>query len=103
MNIESKNQKQEMILKNIFIFSVVYLVQSCYCDNEGYFTVVASKLMRQNKPYRVSIHHKNYADEKILQIGLKNDKFNDYKNISFVNDGDKEIIFYVNKKDFVFF
>lgn len=84
---------------SIFLFLLCTIF--CTIDNvaaEEYFTVVSSRLIRPNKPYHVAVKFQGYETEKILQIGLKNSNFDDYKNISLMGDGDKTVEFLVSIK-----
>lgn len=85
-------------MKSIFIllFGSVVLLHSLCEAEEGYFTVISSKLMRSNKPYRVSIHHEKYTTSKTLEIGIKGENFSDKKQVQLLNDGDTEVIFNVS-------
>lgn len=60
-------------------FSVIILCQLVTCDNdEGFFSVVGSNLLKFRDKYRVSVVYQGFKNEKKLQIGVKStEKKND--------------------------
>ena len=79
----------------ILLFFVLISEINYVCSKE-YFAVISNRLIRPNNPYKVAIKYQGYESEKILQIGLKNANFSDYKNITLTGDGDKTIEFLVS-------
>lgn len=82
------------------------LLLSLACDQivaeEGYFTVVGSHLIRQGKPYKGAVNYQGYANEKVLQISIKNkgeskEEEISAKNISFTGTGIQNFEFEVEK------
>ncbi|XP_070496240.1 CD109 antigen-like [Chironomus tepperi] len=94
------------MIRNKFIFLSLFLLvlASNYqinCDNEGFFTVVGSNLLKYQQPYRVALTYQGYKDEKILQIGLKEVKgtgYEVYKNVTINGDGIKNVVFDLNNQ-----
>lgn len=66
-------------------------------NTKGYFTVTANRLLRINKPYRVSIQYQGYESEKTLKVGIKNRNFEEFKEVTLHNSGSKTVQFIVSK------
>jgi hypothetical protein len=84
-----------MITKKLILL-LLCGVASYASAEDGYFTVVGSKLMRQNKPYRVSIHHQGFTTEKTIEIGIKGENIDEKQQVRLLDDGDKEVILNVS-------
>ena len=83
----------------ILIFSFILYIIFCnnaYVAGKEYFAVVSNRLLRPGKPYRVAIKYRGFESEKIIQIGLKNTNFSEYKNVTVNGDGDKTVEFLVS-------
>jgi hypothetical protein len=86
----------------ISIFSFVLCI--IFCNNANvagkeYFTVVSNRLIKPNKPYHVAVKYQGYGTEQILQVGLKNSNFSDYRNLTLIGDGDVTVEFLVSIKN----
>ena len=67
-------------------------------SREGIFTITGNKLIKPNKPYRVSIQYQGYESEKVIEVGIKNRNFEDSKNVELLGNGTKIVEFYVSRK-----
>ena len=94
-----------MIRNKLLSLSIILLViASNYlikCDNEGFFTVVGSNLLKYQQPYRAVLTYQGYKVDTILQIGIKEVKENStgyevYKNVTVKGDGIKNVNFDVS-------
>jgi len=65
--------------------------------SKGYFTVTANRLLRLNKPYKVSIQYNGYENETVLSIGIKNRSFEEYQNVTLIGSDSKTIKFIVSE------
>ena len=81
----------------LFSLFIIFYNNANVAGNE-YFTVVSNRLMRLNKPYHVAVKYQGYKTEKILQVGLKNSNFSEYKNLTLIGDGDETVEFLVSIK-----
>ena len=64
---------------------------------KGYFIVTANRLLRPNKPYRVSIQYQEYENETVLSVGIKNRSFEVYQNVTLLGTDSKTVEFLVSK------
>jgi len=71
--------------------------------SKAYFIVTANRLLRLNKPYRVSIQFQGYESKKILEVGIKNRNFEDFKDVTLFGSASKTVEFLVSKFLFNFF
>jgi len=86
------------------LFSFAFCILFCNIANvagKEYFTVVSNRLIRLNKPYHVAVKYQGYKTEKILQVGLKNSNFSEYRNLTLIGDGDKTVEFLVSIKNYI--
>ncbi|KAL7015211.1 hypothetical protein ACKWTF_016343 [Chironomus riparius] len=92
--------------KMLFLSIILLFIASNYlikCDNEGFFTVVGSNLLKYQQPYRAVLTYQGYKEEQILQIGIKEVKENStgyevYKNVTVTGDGIKNVNFDLNNQ-----
>ena len=90
--------------KFLFIALLLHAIASNYiieCNNEGFFTVVATALLRNQQLYRVSVAYQGYKDDKVLEIGVKELREDSsgleiYKNVTLKGDGLQNIEFEVS-------
>jgi len=65
--------------------------------SKGYFTVTANRLLRLDKPYRVSIQYQGYKNETVLKVGIKNRSFEDFRNVTLFGSDSTTVEFLVSK------
>jgi len=54
---------------------VIILSSQCVlCDNEGFFMITGSNLIKYHKPYHVSVVYQGYQVEKTLELAVTNTK-----------------------------
>ncbi|XP_070500687.1 CD109 antigen-like [Chironomus tepperi] len=84
----------------ILLFFANFL--NVYCDRKGYYTVIGSNVIKNHKPYRVSVTYQGYEQETILQIGIeKLNRYDEHKvtqNVTLNGSGVKEIEFNINNQ-----
>jgi len=66
-------------------------------NSKEYFTVTANRLLRLNKPYRVSIQYQGYKNETVLKVGIKNRSFEDFKEVTLFGSDSTTVEFLVSK------
>ncbi|XP_070505052.1 CD109 antigen-like [Chironomus tepperi] len=87
-------------LKSSILIGILVIIfnQNVSCDEEGFFTVVGSNLLKYQKSYRVSVAHQGYNSDKILQIGVRNTdkdtkKYENLQNVTLSGDGVQNVDF----------
>lgn len=62
----------------LLTFWVIISSQCVTCDNEeGFFTVVGSSLIKFQKPYHASVTYQGFKSDKVIQIGVRKTKERD--------------------------
>lgn len=65
-------------------------------NSQEFFTVIANRLLRINKPYRVSIQYQGYKNETVLKVWINNQKFEDFRNVALFGSGSQTVEFFVS-------